>query len=146
MGENGFVAATKRVLDGADALAAGIAAIPGLAVLGRHTMVVAFRATEPGLDVYCVNDALTAAGWHLNALQRPAALHFCVTDACAGAVPALLAALRAAVAAARERARAGGKHPPGAMAPVYGLAGGVPDRGAVADLLAEVQGRLLDSA
>jgi hypothetical protein len=132
MGEAGYAAAAERILSAADALAAGIAEIPGLAVMGTHTMVVAFRSTEgAALDIYAVNDALTAAGWHLNALQRPPALHFCVTDACAGAVPALLAALRDAVGAARERARSRGAHPPGAMAPVYGLAGGLPDRGAV---------------
>jgi sphinganine-1-phosphate aldolase len=131
MGHAGYAAAAGRILSAADALALGIAAIPGLAVLGEHTMVVAFRSTDASLDIYAVNDALTAAGWHLNALQRPAALHFCVTDACCGAVPALLAALAAAVGAARAQRRAGGKPPPGAMAPVYGLAGGLPDRGAV---------------
>jgi sphinganine-1-phosphate aldolase len=146
MGEAGYVAATQRILRAADALAAGVAAIPGLAVMGQHTMVVAFRSTEAGLDIYAVNDALTAGGWHLNALQRPPALHFCVTDACAGAVPALLDALRTAVAAARERARSRSGHPPGAMAPVYGLAGGLPDRGAVGDLLKRVQDHMLDAA
>ena len=33
---------------------------------------------EP-IDIYLVNDALIAAGWRLNSLQLPAALHFCVT-------------------------------------------------------------------
>ena len=146
MGESGYVAAAKRILDAADALAAGIRAIPGLAVMGEHTMVVAFRSTEAALDIYAVNDALTAAGWHLNALQRPPALHFCVTDACAGAVPALLDALRGAVGTARERAHTRAGHPPGAMAPVYGMAGGLPDRGAVGDLLKRVQDHMLDSA
>ena len=146
MGVSGYAAAASRILVAADALASGIAAIPGLAVMGEHTMVVAFRSTESGLDIYSVNDALKAAGWHLNALQRPAALHFCVTDACAAAVPALVAALRDAVAGARERARTRGPAPPGAMAPVYGMAGGLPDRGAVGDMLLRVQDKLLDSA
>lgn len=30
-----------------------------------------------GLDIYRVNDLLSAKGWHLNALQRPASLHIC---------------------------------------------------------------------
>jgi hypothetical protein len=47
---------------------------------------------------------------------------------------------------ARERARSRGPAPPGAMAPVYGMAGGLPDRGAVGDMLLRVQDKLLDSA
>ena len=34
-----------------------------------------------GLDIYKVNDLLSAKGWHLNALQHPAALHLCITAA-----------------------------------------------------------------
>ncbi len=141
MGEAGFVASTKCVLDAADELAAGIRAVPGLAVLGAHTMVVAFTSVDASLNIFQVNDALTADGWHLNALQRPAALHFCVTPANAGAIPALLAALRQAVTRVRA---AKGKPAKGGMAPVYGLAGGLPDRGAVGDLLKGVQDIMLD--
>jgi sphinganine-1-phosphate aldolase len=146
MGLNGYATTAARILSAADTLAAGISAIPGLAVMGEHTMVVAFRSTDSGLNIYAVNDALKASGWHLNALQRPPALHFCVTAACASAMPALVAALREAVAATRERAKSRGPAPPGAMAPVYGMAGGLPDRGAVGDMLLHVQDRLLDSA
>jgi len=141
MGESGFVAAAQRVLEAADTLAAGVRTIPGLQVLGQHTMVVAFRSQEPGVNIFQVNDELTSRGWHLNALQRPAALHFCVTPANSDAVPALLRELRAAVDAVRA---AKGKAAPGGMAPVYGLAGGLPDRGAVGDLLKGVQDIMLD--
>jgi sphinganine-1-phosphate aldolase len=142
MGEEGYVAAAKRVLSAADELAAGIARIPGLAVLGKHTMVVAWKSTDSGVNIYSVNDVLTASGgWHLNALQRPAALHFCVTPANAEAVPQLLGDLAQAVAKVRAEKGKGGK---GGMAPVYGLAGSLPDRGAVGDILKLAQDVMLD--
>lgn len=34
-----------------------------------------------GPDIYRVHDLLSKRGWHLNALQRPAALHICFTAA-----------------------------------------------------------------
>lgn len=51
-----------------------------------------------GLDIYKVNDLLSQAGWHLNALQRPAALHICLTAAHSqGIVQLLLRDLKEAV-------------------------------------------------
>ena len=143
MGEEGYVAAAKRVLTAADQLAAGIARIPGLAVLGKHTMVVAWKSTDSGVNIYTVNDVLTSSGgWTLNALQRPAALHFCVTPANAESVPQLLDDLGQAVA--KVRAAKKGKAVQGGMAPVYGLAGSLPDRGAVGDILKLAQDVMLD--
>jgi sphinganine-1-phosphate aldolase len=140
LGREGFVASARRTLFAADELASGIGAIPGLAVLGAHSMIVAWASAEAGLNILQVNDALSAKGWHLNALQKPAALHFCVTPANAGAVPQLLEDLRAAVADVRSGAVVSG-----GMAPVYGLAGGLPDRGVVCDLLKGVQDIMLDN-
>lgn len=36
---------------------------------------------RPSLNIYTVNDLLSRKGWHLNALQHPAALHICFTAA-----------------------------------------------------------------
>ena len=43
-----------------------------------------------GLNIYCVNELLAARGWHLNALQRPPALHICLTAAHSPKVVGLL--------------------------------------------------------
>ena len=81
--------------------AEGVRAIPELRLTGEPAMaVVGFMAAEPArgmrrLDVYALSDALGARGWHLNALQRPPALHMCFTAAHASAQP-LLKARRAA--------------------------------------------------
>ncbi len=40
---------------------------------------VAFEAAAPGINVYAINDLMSAKGWHLNALQHPAAVHMCFT-------------------------------------------------------------------
>lgn len=81
----------------------GVNAIPELEVLGEpHMCLVAFGA-KPGstLNIYKVNDLMTRKGWHLNALQTPAALHMCFTAAhVAGGsdmVDVLVSDLRAAV-------------------------------------------------
>ena len=50
-----------------------------------------------------MNDLLSQRGWHLNALQRPAALHICLTAAHSPAiVDLLLRDLREAVQAALQ--------------------------------------------
>ena len=72
-------------------------AIPELQLTGEPAMaVVGFMAAAPAqsarrLDMYQLNDALGARGWHLNALQRPPALHMCFTAAHASAEPLLQA-------------------------------------------------------
>ena len=72
--------------------AEGVQAIEGLELAGEPAMtVVAFKATKPrALNIYAVNDALSARGWHLNALQLPPALHMCFTAQHASVVEALL--------------------------------------------------------
>ena len=146
-GMGGYLESTRTVLAAASQLRAGIRRVPGLALLpdGEQapSMIVAWGSSDKTVDIYAVNDALSAAGWHLNALHRPAALHMCVTPANAGCVPDLLAALGAAVAAVRA---AGGRGGEGGRAAVYGLAGGLPDRGAVREVLLGAQDVMLDLA
>jgi sphinganine-1-phosphate aldolase len=80
--------------------AAGVREMPELRLAGEPAMaVVAFAAAAPArgaarLDVYRLNDALGARGWHLNALQRPPALHMCFTAAHTSAQPLLRASAR----------------------------------------------------
>jgi glutamate/tyrosine decarboxylase-like PLP-dependent enzyme len=130
IGENGYLEATGRILDAAAKIKAGIRDIPDLEVMGDPLFDVAFRSES--LDVYRVMDAMTERGWSLNGLHKPPALHVCVTlrHAQPGVAERLLSDLRAAVDEVRdEPAKEGG------MAPIYGMAASLPDRGAVADML-----------
>ncbi|MFS8477768.1 MAG: aminotransferase class V-fold PLP-dependent enzyme [Micromonosporaceae bacterium] len=116
IGEQGYLEATQRVLTTAARIREGIAAVPGLRVLGDPLWVIAFTSDE--VDVYDVLDRMTARGWSLNGLQHPPAVHLCVTQRhCRDeVVEAFLADLNASVEAARREP--GG----GLMAPVYGMA------------------------
>lgn len=49
-------------------------------MLGDPSFNVAFTTTDDsGLDIFLINDYLASQAWRMNGLQRPAALHFCVT-------------------------------------------------------------------
>jgi sphinganine-1-phosphate aldolase len=129
-GEDGYLEATRRVLAAGAAIRDGVAAIPRLRVLGDPLWVIAFASDGP--DIYRVHEHMSGRGWSLNALQRPPALHLCVTlrHTEPGVAERFLADLRASVADA-EAEPAGGH---GAV-PVYGLAATIPFRGMVRDLL-----------
>ena len=90
-------------------------------------------------NIYIVNDILQSKGWQLSVLQAPPALHFCITAANVSCVPQLIADLRNSVyeVLSLPEGIKGGK------APIYGMAGSVPDRGVVGDLLKDIQDILL---
>jgi sphinganine-1-phosphate aldolase len=129
-GDDGYLEATRRILETGAAIRDGIAAIPGLHVLGDPLWVIAFGSGT--LDIYRVLEQMTGRGWSLNGLHRPPAVHLCVTlrHTEPGVADRFLADLRASVAEA-------GSRPAGeqGMAPVYGLAATLPFRGVVHDLL-----------
>ncbi|HXJ64953.1 MAG TPA: aminotransferase class V-fold PLP-dependent enzyme [Actinomycetota bacterium] len=129
-GEDGYLDATKRVLETAATIRSGIAAIPELRVLGDPLFVIAFASDT--VDVYRVLEGMGSRGWSLNGLHKPPAVHICVTlrHTEPGVAERFLADLGAAVAEARDHPATGE-----GMAPVYGLAGTSPFRGMVDDLL-----------
>jgi sphinganine-1-phosphate aldolase len=132
-GEDGYLEATRRVLETGAAIRDGIAAIPQLRVLGDPLWVVAFASdTSDTVDVYRVLEQMTRRGWSLNGLHRPAAVHLCVTlrHTEPGVAERFLADLRASVAEALSQPTDNQ-----GLAPVYGLAATLPFRGMVRDLL-----------
>jgi sphinganine-1-phosphate aldolase len=129
-GEDGYLEATRRVLETGAAIRDGIAAIPQLRVLGDPLWVVAFASDT--VDVYRVLERMTRRGWSLNGLHRPAAAHLCVTlrHTEPGVAERFLADLEASVAEALSQPT-----DDQGLAPVYGLAATLPFRGMVRDLL-----------
>lgn len=129
-GEAGYLDATRRILETAETLKRGIRSLPELHVLGEPLFVIAFGSNT--LDIYQVMERMGRQGWNLNGLHKPAAVHLCVTQRHTqpGVAERFLEDLRAAV----EHVRA---HPSekGTMAPVYGMAGTLPFRGLLSDLL-----------
>ena len=151
LGDEGYLELTRAAAEAADRLRAGIAAIPGLAVLGRGDATIVaygigagmgrqaaegakrsairgwFRG-ERGLDLFAIADRLEARGWTVDRQHRPASIHLTVTANHAQVVDAYLADLAAAV----TEVRADPALAKGGTAPMYGMAAKLPVRRLVA--------------
>lgn len=105
-GADAYREAAASMMRAADVIRAGVDDTPGIAVIGDPLWLIAFRSTDPDIDIYLVNDHLKKAGWRLNSLQLPAALHFCVTrpNTAPGVAEAFVEALGEAVDYARQHA------------------------------------------
>ena len=132
IGVAGYTEAARRILAAATVIREGIAGIGGLRVLGDPLFCIAFATEGDELAIYRVLDAMGARGWSLNGLHHPPAVHICTTlrHAEPGVAERFVADLAASVAAVRAAPAA-----EGGMAPVYGMAATLPDRGAVATML-----------
>ena len=129
LGEDGYLELARATIDAADRLRAGIAGIPGLALLGApDATIVAFTARGGDANIYAIADRLEARGWTTDRMHRPAAMHLTVTANHAAIVDDYLADLAAAAA---EVARDPGLAKRG-TAPMYGMAGTLPLRRLVA--------------
>jgi sphinganine-1-phosphate aldolase len=135
IGREGYVAIAKDIFATGAKIAAAVRSHPELQLMGRPTFNVAFRSDV--VDIFHVNDHLTAKGWRMNGLQLPPGLHFCVTrpNTQPGVAEAFAVDLAEAVAYAKAQP-AGSRPRSGAF---YG-AGGVTV--SVADLKPQLTARL----
>lgn len=143
-GENGYIDACHKIVGAAKTLESAIKEHPSLigdlTVIGKPLVsVVAF--TSSTLNVYDMADAMSAKGWHLNALQNPPAIHVAVTLPIVRAMDKLIIDLVAVVEGERENDRvrlAEGKSKKGGAggdaAALYGVAGSLPDKSVVVQL------------
>jgi glutamate/tyrosine decarboxylase-like PLP-dependent enzyme len=122
LGEEGYLRLARTVLDTSKALREGIAAIPGLKLLGDPRLSI-FAFSSDSLDVYALGDAMEARGWKLDRQMMPPALHLMVTPAHAAVVEPFLADLRACAASL-----ASGEPAPDGSAAMYGMLGALPDK------------------
>jgi sphinganine-1-phosphate aldolase len=54
--------------------------IPELGIMGSPlASVVAFKSVDAAVNIHAVGDAMSARGWHLNALTDPPGLHIACT-------------------------------------------------------------------
>lgn len=130
IGEDGYLEATRRILETGNIIREGIECIPGLTVLGNPLWVIAFTSTT--VDIFRVLDEMIRRGWSLNGLHKPAAVHIAVTQRHTqpGVAERFLADLAASVTAVAANPEA-----EGGMAPVYGMAATMPMRGIVGEML-----------
>lgn len=157
VGESGYLDACGRIVGTARKFSEHITSSPVLApeieVMGRPLVsVVAFRARRSApstasspftpINIYALSDAMSARGWHLNALQNPPAIHVAFTMPVVKAFDTLISDLEACVEAEREKARVravegGNKSTPddsGDAVALYGVAGSLPNKSVVVDL------------
>ncbi len=141
MGQTGYRDAVAKILATAKRVREIVAGTPGLRVLGDPLWVIAFASVSEELDIYRVLDVMNGKGWSLNGLQRPAAIHICITlrQTEPGVVERFAADLAASVKEVGATKATGT-----GMAPVYGMAGSFPVRGAVAELLRRYVDKLYD--
>lgn len=106
LGREGYVELGRATLAATKRLREGIAAVPGLRVLGEpESSLVAF--TGDGIDVFVLADEARARGWFLQPQLSyagiPANLHITVTGVTLTGVEAMLKVIAESTAAARER-------------------------------------------
>ena len=130
MGEAGYKESVQKILETAETIKKGIGEIDELKIMGDPLWVIAFKSEK--LDIYKVMDQMTAKGWNLNGLHKPACVHICITlrHTKEGVADRFLSDLKEAVAYVKSHPSESGR-----MAPVYGMAASIPFRGIVRDLL-----------
>ncbi|MBC7233483.1 MAG: aspartate aminotransferase family protein [Chloroflexi bacterium] len=101
LGEEGYLALADSVMKTALTLRQGIAAIPGLRILGSPDMSIMAIAADK-LNIYEIGDEMALRGWHLDRQQFPPSLHLTVTPAHARIADLFLHDLAAAVEVAKK--------------------------------------------
>ena len=96
LGEVGYLAIAKQVMQAVTAVHEGIRAIPGIYVLGDPQMSLMAIGSE-SLDIYEVGDEMSARGWQLDRQHYPPSLHMTVHFAHVGNVETFLRDLAASV-------------------------------------------------
>jgi sphinganine-1-phosphate aldolase len=132
LGEQGYLDAVRRICETTAFLKEAVARIPGLRRVGDSLFLVGLQTADEGLDIYRVLDAMAEVGWSLNGLHKPAGIHLCVTlrHTQPGVAERFVADLRAAVELVKTTPSTGG-----GLAPLYGMANTLPERGLIAEAM-----------
>ena len=129
-GMDGYVEATRQIVEATKHIERGIRKIDGLFVFGEPaTSVVAIGSKV--FDVYRLQEAMEEKGWNLNTLQFPKGIHLCVTHLHTeeGRADAFLRDVEEAVAEIRKNPQ---QELEGKMA-MYGVSQTLSDRSIVTD-------------
>ena len=99
LGVDGYRRLTQVTVDAAREMIAGVRSVSGLRVLGEpEAHVVTIAATDDGVDVFALGDALQRHGWFLDRQGPPDSLHATVSAGNAPVIDDFLTDLRACVA------------------------------------------------
>jgi glutamate/tyrosine decarboxylase-like PLP-dependent enzyme len=130
LGKQGYQEAAQRILDTGAWIKAEIQKIPELTILGDPLWVIAF--TSKTLNIYKVMDLMSKKKWSLNGLFSPPAVHLCIT--LLHTHPGVRERFVEDLSCCVEEVKSMPKYK-GEMAPIYGMASGLPMHGLVNDML-----------
>ena len=130
IGEQGYLDATKKIMETADKIKKAIVDIPDLHIVGNPMWVIAFASET--LDIFRIMEYMTKKKWNLNGLHKPSCVHIAVTlrHTEEGVVERFIDDLREVVAYVKANPK-----PVGEGMPVYGMAASLPFRGMIGEML-----------
>ncbi|XP_055346245.1 sphingosine-1-phosphate lyase 1-like [Paramacrobiotus metropolitanus] len=131
MGEDGYVKATKETIETTRKIKEALKKMKNIYILG-DPLVSVIAVGSKDFNVYLLSDAMSARGWHLNALQFPSSIHVCITKRHTkpGVAEKFLQELQECITNIME-------NPPKedtGMAAIYGLAQSIPDRTIISEM------------
>ncbi|XP_073691119.1 sphingosine-1-phosphate lyase 1 isoform X2 [Garra rufa] len=131
MGEKGYVESTKKVVETARKIKAGIRQIDGVFVFGDPEVSVVALGSDD-FDIFRLSNALTSKGWNLNTLQFPSSIHICVTmlHTQPGVAEQFISDVKREVAIIMKNP----KEKTTGMGAIYGMAQSIPDRSMVTEV------------
>lgn len=130
MGEEGYLKATKAIIETANKIKEAVKQIPEVQIMGNPVWILAFKSDT--MNIYEVLDQMSKKHWNLNGLHKPACFHIALTlrHTQPGVAERFVNDLKESIA--YVKANPGAKD---GLAPVYGLAGSLPFRGIISDIL-----------
>ncbi|MFN3603247.1 MAG: aminotransferase class V-fold PLP-dependent enzyme [Leptonema sp. (in: bacteria)] len=129
IGEKGYLNSTKKILTTAEEIKKGIQDLAELRIVGDPLWVISF--TSDVLDIYQISEEMNKRNWNLNVLHRPPAIHIAITlrHTQKGVAQRFIKDLKESVKYAKNNPEKK------SMAPIYGIAGSIPMRSLVDDIL-----------
>ncbi|XP_023677265.1 sphingosine-1-phosphate lyase 1 isoform X2 [Paramormyrops kingsleyae] len=131
MGEDGYVDATRKVIEIARFIEAEIRKVDGVFVFGKPEVSVVALGSKV-FDIFRLSNALTSKGWNLNTLQFPSSIHICVTllHTKPGVATQFIRDVKEQVAIIMKNP----KEKTTGMGAIYGMAQSIPDRSMVTEV------------
>lgn len=131
IGHQGYVDATKKVIETTKYITEEIKTIKELKLMGQPDVsVVAFESND--FNIFRLLDEMTTKGWHLNALQNPAGVHIAVTKlhTQAGVAERFVKDIKESVMGIMSK----DDRKLGKVAAIYCSTQGIPDKSLIADV------------
>lgn len=128
LGQEGYLAMAKSLMEGVEKLHAGLDALPGIYVVGDPCMnLISFATTDNVPDIFVIADQLEEKGWVVERQQFPDCIHLTVLPTNVGVIDQYQEDLKAAYSYAVAHPEAVAK----GSAAIYGLMARLPFRGMV---------------